>query len=596
MNRRVRQIVESTLEALRNEGLFEGELPPVTLERPKRPEHGDAATNVALVLAKRAARPPREIAEAIATRLRADASGTIASVDVAGPGFLNVRLDPNAFLGVLANVHAEGEQFGFAPAGSRGRRVNVEFVSANPTGPLHFGHGRGAVLGDCIARLLRATGWDVTTEFYINDRGAQVAALGRTLHYRYLQALGHEAVEPEGDGWYRGEYMVELGQRLAREAGDAHAGKPAGDPFFRDYAKDILLDVIRRDLAALGVQIDVWSSERALTETGLVEETLSALRARGLVAEQDGATMLLTGERFQDKEGRPKNEVLVKSDGELTYFATDIPYHLDKLRRGADLLIDVWGADHHGHVPRLRFALECAGADPTRFEVVLVQMVRAYRDGVEVKVSKRAGQYLTLAEIVDEVGPSAARFFFVLRRHDSQLDFDVSLAKRQDQENPVFYVQYAHARCCSIVRKAREEHQLEVPAYDATLARALEHPIERDVMLRLGELPEVVAAAADARDPHGVGVYLRELAGLLASHYTQTKRTGDTVLPLPSTMASDGWRERWPWDRTRARLMWLDAARQVLANALRLLGVDAPEKMARLDVDETDGSTAPAEG
>ncbi|MHB1843494.1 MAG: arginine--tRNA ligase [Deltaproteobacteria bacterium] len=560
----VADILERTLARAQEAGT----LPPwsgqptlrSTLDAPKNPAHGDWASNVAMLYAKAAGRPPREIAMAIKDGL-VDPGGVVAALDVAGPGFLNFRLAPAFWWRELGRVSLGGADFGRSDIGA-GQKVNVEFVSANPTGPMHVGHGRGAVTGDAIASLLSAAGHAVTREYYINDAGGQIRTLARSVHVRYRQLFG-EAVElPEES--YPGEYVIAIAAELKEKHGDRflRAEEAEWQGPFASLAIERVLAMIRGDLAALDIRFDVWTSEKArLHDTGALRRVLDGFRARGLLYDQDGAVFFRSTLHGDDKD-RP----VVKSNGDFTYLAADIAYHADKFARGFDWCLNVWGADHHGDIPRVRAAVKELGVEPERLRFALVQMVNLLRDGQPFKMSKRAGTVVSLRDVVDEVGADATRFYFLLRRSDAQLDFDVALAKKQSNDNPVFYVQYGHARLCSILRRAREQG-IAPPTHELAALASLTLPEELDLAKRILGLPELVAGAALAFEPHRVVFFLQETVAAFHAYYTRYKTTEKVIGPDPV--------------KTAARLYLCDCLRQAMANALAMLGVSAPERMER---------------
>jgi arginyl-tRNA synthetase len=562
-----------------------GELDPAlarearfAVEPPRKGGSGDLATNVALVLGKPAGKNPRELAGRIAEELRT--APEVRQIDVAGPGFLNVSLEPAAFHAVLRDVIRAGRGYGRAPSATR-ERVNVEFVSANPTGPLLISHGRGAVVGDVVARLLEATGYRVTREYYLNDFGNQVRLLGESVR------AAHDGVDPP-EGGYGGDYVREIAAWM--EVHRPELLEPGTGGELQRQCVLLMLDGvpgtkqrgIRRALDDLGIEFDVWSSEEALHHWGRVQRTLERLEEkRRLERLEDGAVVFVTGDEDE------KNRVVRKRDGAYTYFASDIAYHDDKIARGFERLIDVWGADHHGYVARTRAAIEALEHDAGRFEVVLFQLVSLMRGTEKVRMGKRLGNLITLEEVMEEIdeavknphaGRDALRFFFLWRRVDTPIVLDVELAKKQKQENPVFYVQYGHARLCSILRRARDKFALEVPPYTDALAARIEHPLELALLARLGRFPDLLEEAAQAREPQKLLVYLEETARDFQSYYTELYRDGDAILPRERDMA-EGWRERWDWEKTLARLLWVDAIRAVYRSGLELVGLQAPEQM-----------------
>ncbi|MCL7963870.1 MAG: arginine--tRNA ligase [marine benthic group bacterium] len=544
------------------------------LERPGDPSHGDLTTNAAFVLAGPLRRPPREIAMELADMLPTGQSG-IAAVEVAGPGFLNIRLDDDVLWEGLAGVVPAGSDWGRSAAASS-ERVNVEFVSANPTGPLHVAHGRGAAIGDAVASLLEWTGHSVEREYYVNDAGRQIELLGRSVDARMRQARGETVEVPEGG--YQGEYLSAVASRIAAESGEnsrpgtespaGNAAEPAeslGDSGriadLAARAAAILRDEQADDLDRFGVRFDNWFAESRLFEGGEVPELLARLELSGSAYRDDEALWLRTSD-FGDE----KDRVLVKRDGSHTYFVSDIAYHIDKRTRQFDRSIDVWGADHHGHVLRMRAALEAAGVDPEFLEVIIIQLVTVMRGGEEVKMSKRAGTFVTLRELLDETGPDVARYFFLMRRAEVPMAFDLDLALDTSEKNPVYKVQYAHARMCRIFERADlDPDRHAVPMREFA---ALELPSEREVAKAVLRFPEVVASAARARAPYQVCQYLEQLAGAVNGWYHE-----GNLDPEKRVLAEGPARE--------ARLGLANAVRVTLRQGLRLLGLSAPERMIR---------------
>ena len=495
-------------------------LDPITTEPPRDAAHGDMATNAAMVLAKPAGLKPRDIADALAGKLVADAR--IVSADVAGPGFLNLRLAPSVWQSVAKTVLSEGAQFGRGDLGA-GKRVNVEYVSANPTGPLHVGHTRGAVFGDALASLLDFAGYDVTREYYINDGGAQVDVLARSVFLRYQEA--HDLTVDWPEGSYPGDYLIEVGEELKEKVGDAYLDEPE-DVWLdevRSFATDRMMNLIRSDLKALGVEMDVFFSEKSLYGTGRIEAALEDLKSKGLIYE--GVLEPPKGKTPEDWEPREQtlfrstahgddvDRPVMKSDGGWTYFAPDIAYHYDKVQRGFDALIDVFGADHGGYVKRMKAAVSALSGGKVPLDIKLTQLVKLFKNGEPFKMSKRAGTFVTLRDVVDQVGPDVTRFVMLTRKNDATLDFDFAKVLEQSRENPVFYVQYAHARVASVLRKAREAG---IAVDDATLAAAdlslLDHESEQNLLRKLAEWPRLVETAARSNEPHRVAFYLYELA------------------------------------------------------------------------------------
>jgi arginyl-tRNA synthetase len=588
------RVIELFRQAL-SQGAADGRWPACdafAVEPPRDPKHGDFAVNAAMVLAKRAGRPPRELAQAILDAVRAaDGGAELAGLEIAGPGFINVRLAPDVWLRALERPVVEGKDFGRTRVG-QGRKVIVEYVSANPTGPMHVGHGRGAVVGDCAQALLRWAGFDVTREYYVNDYGAQVQTLARSVHLRYQELHGRAVTMPPKS--YPGDYVKVIAAQLKERHGDRYLDAPEAEwlALFRDAAVAHVLGMIRDDLAAINIRFDVWSSEKALYESGTVDRFVKMLEEKGLVyvgklpppkskkgqpppqpqSEEEGVAAsddltLFRSSQFGDEVDRP----IKKADGTPTYFCADIAYHWDKRQR-AESLVDVLGADHGGYIPRLQAALEALGGSRDDLHVIVIQMVNLLKGGEAVKMSKRAGTLVNLREVVDDVGRDAARYIFLTRRADAPLDFDLDLAKQQTLDNPVFYVQYGHARLSSIFAKA-EAQGIPLPGYDLEAVRTLTTPEEQDLIRRIVAFPDVLAGAALAYEPHRVAFYLQETIAAFHSYYTQGKKTGAKVI------GSDP-------RQTAGRLYLCRALQQVLANGLAVLGVSAPERMETPERDE----------
>jgi arginyl-tRNA synthetase len=579
--------VHAAIDALAAEGaLLPGlDLSRILVEPPREAAHGDMATNAAMVLAKPAGKKPRELAEAIANKLRGEA--LIEDVVVAGPGFINLTLTRAAWIAELRAALAAGRDYGRSDAG-RGEPVNVEYVSTNPTGPIHVGHGRGAVFGDALANLLAFTGYRVTREYYVNDAGTQVDVLARSAFLRYREALG-ETIGPIPDGLYPGEYLKPTGEALAREFGPALKDKPESEwlPIVRTRAIDAMLALIKDDLGLLNVRHEVFFSERSLADgkDNAVEETITALRAKDLIYEgrlpppkgqpiedwEDREQTLFRATKFGDDVDRP----LMKSDGSYTYFASDIAYHKSKFDRGFRSLIDVWGADHGGYVKRMQAAVKAISDSKADLDVKLIQLVRLLRAGELVKMSKRAGELVTLGEVVEEVGRDAVRFMMLYRKNDAPLDFDLAKVIEQSRDNPVFYVQYGHARGQSIFRNAREVVPDLPQDSDARAAALSTAPLERlddaaelALIKRLALYPRVVDAASSAHEPHRIAFYLYELASEFHAQWTR----GKDLPHLRFIIQNDP-------QLTKARLALVQGVVAVLASGLALLGVEAPEEM-----------------
>ncbi len=573
----IRTLTVDTLAGMARDGVIpEGlTMDAVTAEPPRDPAHGDMASNAAMVLAKPAGMKPREIAEALAERLRADPR--IASVEVAGPGFLNIRLEGTVWTGVVRHVLEAGTEFGRSDMGA-GRKVNVEYVSTNPTGPLHIGHARNAVFGDTLASLLAFSGHEVTREYYINDGGAQVDALARSVYLRYLEAHGKSVEFP--DGTYPGDYLVPVGAALKDEVGDAFVGQ-AEDVWLeevRAFSIARMMDLIRTDLASIGVEMDVFSSEKALYGTGKIEAAIDSLRARDLIYRgtleppkgklpddwEPREQTLFRSTAYGDDVDRP----IRKSDGGWTYFAPDIAYHFDKVNRGFDALIDVLGVDHGGYVKRMKAAVAALSDERVPLDIKLTQLVKLTRGGEQFKMSKRAGTFVALSDVVDLVGRDVIRFVMLTRKNDAPLDFEVDKVLEQSKDNPVFYVQYAHARVASVLRKAVEQG---MNVSDADLAAAdlshLSHASEQALAAKVAEWPRLVEIAARTQEPHRVAFYLYDLASALHAHWN--RGNDDPTL-------------RFLQDDAQAAAAKIALARSVaivIAGGLGILGVEPAEEM-----------------
>ena len=577
----VRDLLAQALGELARDGIIPAVPGNVPIERAKRPEHGDFASNVALTIAKAAGKAPRVVAEALIARLPTGAGGPLAEASIAGPGFINLRLAPAFWQRLLPAILAAGDDWGRGTA-RQAPNIVLEYLSANPTGPITVAHGRHAAVGDSLTRLLRFAGYPVTPEYYINDSGNQVQMLTLSVWTRYMEAArAADPALPEiafPENGYRGDYIREFGRELLARDGTRWVGAalPADSEPIKQFAIERALGMIRGTLERFDVKFDVWQSERALHDAGDVDETLRALDGKGYIDRHDDAVWLKTTALWGDD----KDRVVVKSDGLPTYLLADIAYHRKKLARGFDELCDIWGSDHHGHIARMQAALKAFGFDPAVLRVILIQNVSLLRDGVEVKMGKRAGEFVTLDDVVEEVGRDATRYFYLMRRHDTPLEFDLEVAKRQSMDNPVYYVQYAHARCAAIRRRA-VDLEAQRPPLDADLAAELALPEEIAILRRLADFPDFVADAAAAREPHRLTTYLTDLAGEFQSYYTRLQKVhGDTVLPQERHRTGD-WRGTWNWRKTAARLYWVDAVAQVTRNALALLGVSAPDAMAR---------------
>jgi arginyl-tRNA synthetase len=575
----VRKIVESlaNMEAINGTG----DLSRIVVEPPRDQSHGDLATNAAMVLSKDVGKKPRELALLIAQKLLEFPQ--VNKAEVAGPGFINISLAPEFWLDVLRTVLKVGKNYGRGDLG-KSELVNVEYVSVNPTGPMHVGHGRGAVFGDALANLLVFTGHKVTREYYVNDAGAQVDVLARSAYIRYREALG-ETISVIPDGLYPGEYLQPVGRLLANQYGASFLTKPENEwlPLFRSVAVDAMLDMIKEDLAALAIRHEFFFSERSLSaeKKDEVAVTIEVLRRAGHVYEgrlpppkgqlpedwEDREQTLFRSTKFGDDVDRP----LKKSDGSYTYFASDIAYHRDKIERGFKTLIDIWGADHGGYVKRMQAAVAALSENTVKLDVKLCQLVRLFRDGEPVKMSKRAGDFVTLREVVDEVGSDAVRFMMLFRKNDAPLDFDLAKVIEHSRENPVFYVQYAHARAKSVFRNAREAMKGVELGLDTFLTAPIERltdPGELSLIKRVAQWPRVVEAAAGTHEPHRIAFFLHELASEFHSQWNR----GTEMPHLRFIMADDP-------SLTIARLTLVYGIKLVLVSGLAILGVGAPEEM-----------------
>ncbi|HBX23419.1 MAG TPA: arginine--tRNA ligase [Desulfotomaculum sp.] len=544
---------ESVAGAVAAEQLPPVELPEFSVEVPRERDHGDFAVNLAMLLPKQARMAPKKIAELLVENLSHQIQW-LERVEVAGPGFINFHLDPRWVLEAVPLAVKQQADYGRLTLGE-GQKVQVEFVSANPTGLLHMGNARGAALGDSIAAILDFAGWQVAREYYINDAGNQIENFALSLEARFFQLLGRDGEIPEGG--YHGQDITDTVRSFIDEHGDSLLQAPQRtrlDTLAR-YALAEKIGGIKEALAEFGVKYDVWFSEQSLHENGQVDEAINLLKERGHIYEHEGA-LWFKASAF----GMEKDEVVVRKNGIPTYFAADIAYHMDKFQRGFNWVINIWGADHHGHVPRMKGVMDALGYNPDALHVILMQLVRLFRGGEIVRMSKRTGQFVTLQELMEEVGLDAARYFFVMRSADSHLDFDLDLARTESNDNPVYYVQYAHARICSIYRQLAEQGRA-MPAPAEVDLNLLKEETELVLARRLADFPEEVAMAARQLAPHRIARYVHEMAGLLHSFYYASRVITDDA------------------GLSNARLLLVEATRVVLKNALDLLGVRAPEKM-----------------
>lgn len=541
-------VKDSLIQAINENKIPQINIPDILLEVPKVKEHGDFATNIAMLITKEAKMPPRKIAEIIVEGIQK--GEIIEAVEIAGPGFINFRVYNNWLLNVVTEVLAMGIQYGKTDFG-QGRKVQVEFVSANPTGPMHMGNAKGGAIGDALSNLLRMAGYEVSKEFYINDAGNQIENFGRSLEARFMELMGQEWQIPEGG--YHGEDIRELMVDFLKENDGEEFLKKTKEErhrILKSYGLERNINKIKNDLKKFGIEFDNWFSEQTLHDSGKVEETIEVLKKNNMAYEKDGALWFKASEY-----GSEKDEVLVRSNGISTYFAADIAYHKDKFDRGFDWAINLWGADHHGHVARMKGALDAIGYDGSKLDVILMQLVRLMRSGEVVRMSKRTGKSITLADLVEEVGKDAARYFFNMRSAEAHTDFDLDLAVSQSNENPVFYVQYAHARICSILR------QIDVKEPEKADQTLLTHPAEVELMRKLADFPEEVNLAAKHLAPHRITGYVHDLAGLFHTFYNACRCIGQTE------------------ELTAARISLVTATRQVIKNCLDILGITAPEKM-----------------
>ena len=542
-------IKKAALTAIEKGTVKEGELPEVLLEVPPQKEFGDFASNFAMQSARSLKCNPRIVAQAVIDNLDC---AYVDRAEIAGPGFINFYLKDNWLSDMFANIVKAGENYGNLTAPTK-EKIQLEYVSANPTGPLHVGHGRGAAVGSSLANLMKAAGYDVTREYYINDAGNQINNLAASVNARYLEAYGIDVEFPENG--YHGHDIIETAERIKRIYGDKflHMDEDKRIEEFRTIALKEKLAALKEDLEAFNVTYDVWFSEQTLHDGNKIKEACDLLTERGYMYEKDGALWLKATEHGDDKD-----RVVIRDNGVPTYFAADIAYHRNKFERGFDRVINLWGADHHGYIARMKAAVGALGYNPDQLEILILQMVSLYRNGELVKMSKRTGQSVTLNELIEEVGTDAARFFFVMRSIDSQLDFDLTLATEKSNENPVYYIQYAHARICSIFRQLKEAGIEEAADADYAL---LTDPTETELIKKLGEYPELIASAAKERAVHRVAHYVHELAGLFHSFYNQCRILG--VDP----------------ELQQARIKLVKATQHVLRHALNILGVSAPERM-----------------
>lgn len=550
MRKHIYELIKKAVNSLKEKENFIVDDIEIIVETPKQKEYGDYATAIALQIAQKNKKPPRVVAEKISENI--EKSPFVKKIEIAGPGFINFFLNDEALWETLRLIRKDVDDF--VKISPKRKKIQIEFGSINPTGPMHIAHARGVTIGDSLANLFKRIGWNTEKEFYINDAGNQIDLLGESLYARYMQLLGYDYQVPE-EG-YHGYYLIELAKELLNQKAQIESmDEVEKKKFFKEYALSKMLEDIKTTLLNFGVEYDVWFSERTLHENGQVKEVLEILRQNGYAYEKDGA-LWFSSTKFGDE----KDRVLIKSDGKATYFLADIAYHLNKIQRGFDWIIDVWGADHHGHVTRLKGAIQALGYPKDILEIILVQMVRLMRGNEEIKMSKRTGDFITLKEVQEEVGKDPIRFFFLLRSPESQLDFDIDLAKKQSVENPVYYVQYAHARCCSILKNA-ETKGYNLADLDKADLSLLKEEKEKDLILNLLRYPERLEDITRTLEIHQLPFYLLNLSTLFHGYYDSYKVISEDK------------------ELTLARLVLVDCVRIIIKDALNILGVSAPEKM-----------------
>jgi arginyl-tRNA synthetase len=554
MKQEIKNLIYKALKQAYQKGdLPSLKFPEVELEEPKARMHGDFSTNIAMIMASSQKMAPRKIAESIINHMD-DSGSIILKVDIAGPGFINFYLKQSAWYPVLRRVYEQGERYGSSNIG-KGEKIQVEFVSSNPTGPLHVGHGRGAAVGDSVGNILSFCGYDVQKEYYINDSGRQINTLGRSVYLRYRELFGEKFEFP--DTCYQGDYIRDIAIKIKDADGNKFLDRNEEKvvSYCARLAAEEILEGIRQDLDSFGIRFDKWFSEQSLYDSGMVDSVINDFKKKKIIYEKDGALWFKTS-AFGDE----KDRVVVKKNGEKTYFASDIAYHQEKYERGFNLVIDVWGADHHGYIPRMSASVQASGRDKNQFHVILVQLVNLLRGGEPVAMSTRAGEFVTLKDVISEVGRDAARFIFLTRHYDSPLDFDLELAKKKTSDNPVYYVQYVHARISSIIRKAAEREISDIVTDDEAIAMLIQ-PEEVELMKALARYPETIENSAKLMEPHRITFFLMNLASLFHAYYNKHRvLTDDLVL-------------------SRGRLYLITAVQKVIRNGLTLLGVSAPDKM-----------------
>ena len=558
MKSKLDNILRATIQYCFEKGrLDKTPLPDYVIEVPNNPDHGHFATNLPLTLAASQKRRPTEIAQIMVDHL-VDNENILERVDIAGPGFINLIIKTEEWHKLLAEIIVRGRDYGRSHLGN-GEKILVEYVSANPTGPLHLGHGRQAALGDTLCRILSFSGYDVVREFYINDTGQQMRLLGESIYTRWKQIS--DPTHPFPENGYHGDYIVDLAREISDEVDLEKLTLDEAITECTERGREKMLDEVKRDLADFGTTFDVWYSESDLYVSGLLNESLELIRRKGQLYEKDGALWIRTSELGDDKD-----RVIRKNDGDFTYFASDISYHLEKWKRGFSRAVNIWGADHHGYVQRMKAALKANGLDEDWLSVLVIQLVKLWKGGQEIKMSKRAGQYVTLKELVEEVGVGAVRFFFLTKNHDSPLDFDIDVVKRHDSDNPVYYVQYAHARICSIFRKAESEG-ISLPQEPVKVLERLVLEEEMVLIRLMAEFPSLLEEICRTFEPHRLTYYLAELASSFHRYFNLGTKIPENRIVCKDTPLS------------QARLLLAEAIRIVLYNSLNLLGTSAPERM-----------------
>lgn len=556
----IKQLIQDALDNCAQSGLISTkQSPPFVIETPKMKNHGDYATNVAMLIAPQEKKPPRKIAQDIVEHIPKN-DDILEKLEIAGPGFINFFITRSCWLKAFKDISLQGSTYGRSQLG-KGQKINLEYVSANPTGPLHIGHGRGAAVGDALANILEAVGYDVSREYYINDTGNQMELLGKSVYTRYLQLLGKEVAFPPD--FYQGDYIEEIAQQIVSQQGNHYekTGEALSIPFFTSFAVDSILMGIQKDLEDFGVHFNSWFSEKTLYQEKTVDRAIDKLKKKGYIYQNEGHRWFKS-----TLFGDDKDRVVIRNNGVPTYFASDCAYHLNKLERGYQRVINIWGADHHGYIPRIKAVVEAFGNSREAVEILLVQFVNLLRDGVPVAMSTRSGTFVTLREVIDEVGTDSIKYIFLTRKSDAHLDFDLEVAKKQSDENPVYYVQYAHARICNIITFAKDQG-IPFPDHNEVNLELLTLPEEINLIKQLSSYPELVESCALSLEPHRISIYLNELVSNFHRYYHLGKLEGKHRV-----VSEDA-------ETSKSRLWLVNTIRIVIKNALSLLGVSAPEKM-----------------